>query len=340
MLELFAEYGLFLAKTLTFIVAIVIVIAIAMASGKVAGGGKKGRVRFRSLNEARMDLKTSFAEDIEDDSALKALRAEEKESENHNASSDEKRVFVVDFDGNESAESSGNLSHEIEAIVNVARPEKDEVVLRLKSPGGYVHAYGIAAEHLKRLRDHNIKLTACVDEIAASGGYMMAVVADRIVAAPFSTIGSVGVVASVPNINRMLEKHGVDYEDYTAGEYKRTVSMMGEITEEGKAKFIEELKEVHEAFKNHVQQYRSTVDVADIATGESWLGSRALEKGLVDEIGTSARIIQTMVKDYPVYKVAYKQPKEFSPNLAQFLAKTARLTMRGLQAEMAHKPKY
>lgn len=340
MLEFFAEYALFLAKAVTFAAVTGIMIAIVVVASKSISGRAKGRVRFSSINEARLDLKTDFAEEIDDRGALKELRAMEKEAENYDASDDDKRIFLVDFDGNESAESDGSLAHEIEAILNVARPKQDEVVLRLKSPGGYVHAYGLAAEHLKRLRDHDIKLTACVDEIAASGGYMMAVVADRIVAAPFSTIGSIGVVAGVTNINRMLEKHGVDYEDYTAGEYKRTVSMMGAITEEGKEKFRSELKDVHEAFKAHVQTYRSDIDVADIATGESWLGTQALKKGLIDELGTSDNVVQAMVREYPVYKVSFKRPKEFSPSLAQFLVKTAQLTISGLKTEMGQKPKY
>lgn len=359
--EFFFEYGLFLAKSLTFVVAIAAVVFVSVVLARVASdSGSGSRVRFFHLNNDREELQDQFTAEVtvkneapkqallgmlkKKNDELKAKDDEAEVSEQIEAVAKEVandgRVFVIDFDGDVEAKTDGNLSEEIEALLSVARSGEDEVVVNLKSPGGYVHSYGIAAEHLKRLKEAGLKLTVCVDEIAASGGYMMACVADKIVAAPFSTIGSIGVVAGVPNVNGLLKKHGVEYEDFTAGEYKRTVTTMGEITEEGRAKFQKDLETIHEAFKAHVKEHRDHVDVASIATGESWLGRQALEKGLVDEIGTSGRLIAKLMAKRDVYQVRYKRKKELSSQLSRFLVKTASGTIGGVQQSLKHQPKF
>lgn len=349
MSEFFFEYGLFLLKSITLVVAIVAVIFLSVVLVKAASGGRSSnRVRFFSLNEDKEELQEAFVADTEDEKTLSALAKKAKEAKAHkksssDASSESKRdgrIFLIEFDGDVEAKTEGNFEEEVEAVLALAQPERDQVVVKLKSPGGYVFSYGIASEHLKRIKEARIPLTVCVDEIAASGGYMMASVADKIIAAPFSLIGSVGVVAEVTNLNKLLTKNGVEHESFTAGEYKRTVTPLGKITEEARQKFQEDLDITHEAFKEHIKEHRPDLDVSKIATGEHWLGRQALNIGLVDEIGTSGRLIQSLMRDHKVYKVAYKRKKEFSSQLSRFLVKTATSTVSGFQKSIAHQPKY
>ena len=163
--------------------------------------------------------------------------------------------------------------------------------MRVESAGGTVTGYGLAAAQLTRLRERKVKVTACVDQVAASGGYLMACAADRIVAAPFAILGSIGVVAQVPNLHRLLKKNDIDYEEMTAGEFKRSVSVLGEITPEGREHFRGKLDSTHEAFKRFVQQCRPGVDIARVGDGDVWLGGEALALGLVDALSTSDELL-------------------------------------------------
>lgn len=213
-------------------------------------------------------------------------------------------VYVVDFDGDVLATATSGLREEVTAIVGVAKPE-DEVVVRLESGGGAVPHYGLAAAQLARLKDKQVKVTVCIDRVAASGGYMMACVADSVVAAPFSIIGSIGVVAQIPNVHKLLKRHDVEVQEMTAGEFKRTVTLFGEVTEKGKAKLQEQLEETHVLFKNFVKQHRAGLDVDKVATGEYWLGTRAKELGLVDALHTSDDYLLGRAKDSNIFRVQF-----------------------------------
>lgn len=219
-----------------------------------------------------------------------------------------KRVYVLDFKGDIMATGVESLREEVTAIVGIAEAG-DEVVVRLESPGGAVHSYGLAASQLARLREKSIPLTICVDKVAASGGYMMACVGTQIVAAPFAVIGSIGVVASMPNVHRLLEKHGVDYQDYTAGRYKRTVTVLGAVTDEGKAKLKEQLEETHDLFKDFIHKMRPALDVEAVATGEHWYGSRAVDLGLIDKLVTSDDYLLERAKEARVFEVECERPR-------------------------------
>jgi serine protease SohB len=219
-----------------------------------------------------------------------------------------KRVFVIDFKGDIMATGVESLREEVTAVVGIAEAT-DEVVVRLESPGGAVHSYGLAASQLARLREKNIPLTICVDKVAASGGYMMACVGQQVIAAPFAVIGSIGVVASLPNVHRLLEKHGVDYADYTAGRYKRTVTVLGQVTDEGKAKLKEQLEETHGLFKEFIHTMRPKLDVEAVATGEHWYGTRAVELGLIDKLSTSDDYLLERAKEARVFEVECERPR-------------------------------
>ena len=215
------------------------------------------------------------------------------------------RSFVIDFKGDLKASAVSSLREEVSAVLDVAT-EKDEVIVCLENHGGMVHEHGLAASQLARIRDRGIPLVVCVDKVAASGGYLMACVASRIYAAPFAILGSIGVLAQIPNFNRMLDEHGVDFEQITAGKYKRTVTMFGKNTDEDRAKLKEELEEVHLLFKDAVAKYRPELDLDEVATGEHWYGPRALELGLADEILTSDEVLKRRAAERDLYQVTYK----------------------------------
>ena len=215
------------------------------------------------------------------------------------------RSFVIDFKGDLKASAVSSLREEVTAILDVATSD-DEVIVRLENHGGIVHEHGLAASQLARIRDRDIPLLVCVDKVAASGGYLMACVGAKVFAAPFAILGSIGVLAQIPNFNRMLDSHGVDFEQVTAGKYKRTVTMFGKNTDEDRAKLKEELEDVHTLFKDAVSKYRPELDLDKIATGEHWYGTRALELGLADELLTSDEVLATRAEERDLYLVSYK----------------------------------
>ncbi|URL07477.1 protease SohB [Avibacterium sp. 21-595] len=329
--ELAMGYGLFILEILTVLLVITGIVAMIMAF-KQKKSHQAGELVITDLSQEYEENAKRLAEFHLSEEALKQVeKARKKEDKQKAKAEKEKRkkgenpenerkphLFVLNFKGDISASETTALREEVSAIIAVAKPE-DEVLLRLESPGGVVHGYGLAASQLARLKQHQIKLTVAVDKVAASGGYMMACVADNIIAAPFAIIGSVGVVAQVPNIHRLLKKHDVDVDVMTAGEYKRTVTLLGENTEKGKEKFQQELEETHQLFKQFVAQHRPQVDIEQVATGEHWFGQHALGLNLVDEIATSDDVILRAIKDKFVVSVKYAMKK----SLVQKLGKQA-----------------
>ena len=213
-------------------------------------------------------------------------------------------MFVIDFEGDLQASKIDHLRTEITAVLTLAETT-DEVVVRVESPGGVVHGYGLAASQLSRIKEHGIALVVTVDKVAASGGYLMAAVADRILAAPFAIIGSIGVIAQIPNVHRLLKKHDVDVEVLTAGRYKRTLTLLGENTEEGRQKFVEELEDIHALFQEFVSANRPDLDMDRVATGEAWYGQRAIDLQLVDEISTSDEYLSKACEDADVFEMRW-----------------------------------
>ena len=219
------------------------------------------------------------------------------------------RTFVIHFDGDTAASGVDFLSVEISAVLTMAGAN-DEVVICLESPGGMVHSYGLAASQMMRIRNKGIPLTAIVDRVAASGGYLMAAVANKILAAPFAVIGSIGVVAQIPNLHRLLKKNDVDVEVLTAGKYKRTLTLLGENTDEGREKFREELEDVHALFQEFVAENRPELDIEAVATGEAWYGKRALELKLVDGLATSDEYLIELCETRDVFEVTWEETKK------------------------------
>jgi len=315
MKEFLFEYGLFLAKSATVVAAIVTVLIFLAVLASRKRQDKKDTLKIKKLNKKYDDMAMAMNANMlgkeQFKKYLKSTQKKEKSESKQDSETDKKRIFVIDFHGDIRASAVTALKEEINAILTVAS-ENDEVFLRLESAGGVVHGYGLAASQLMRLRARNIKLTVSVDKVAASGGYMMACVGHRILAAPFAIIGSIGVIAQLPNFNRVLKKHDVEFEQFTAGEFKRTVTIFGENTEESKNKFREEIEDIHLLFKDFIVKNRPDVDISLVSTGESWPGTRALERKLVDEIITSDDYLLTNSKDFDLFEIKFVPKKNLS----------------------------
>ena len=334
-MEFLAEYASFLAKTATLVIAILIVLsAIAGLRGK---GRRKagGQLQVNKLNEFYKDLRERLESSLLDKAQLKALRKQQAKAQKPQKKTpeDKSRVFVLDFDGDIKASATESLRHEITAVLSLATP-RDEVVLRLESGGGMVHSYGLASSQLARIRQAGIPLTICIDKVAASGGYMMACIGDKIVSAPFAILGSIGVVAQLPNVNRLLKKHDVDFEVFTAGEYKRTVTVFGENTEKGREKFQEDLDVTHQLFKDFVSRYRPQLHIDEVATGEVWLGVAALNKQLVDELKTSDEYLGERARESNLYHLHYAERKSLQERVGLAASGSIENTLLGLWSKL------
>ena len=306
------DYLSFLAKAVTVVVAILIAVgAMAAAGMRRQRHAPRGHVEVTRLNDRLRDLGHVLAQAMSAPADFKKrMKEENKEIKRARKTPTERpRVFVIGFDGDMEASGIVGLRNEITAILTTAR-EGDEVVVRIESGGGFVHAYGLGASQLARIKARGIRLVAAIDKIAASGGYLMAAVADRVLAAPFAVVGSIGVVAQVPNVHRLLKKHDVDFDVLTAGEYKRTLTVFGENTDQGRAKFLEELEDVHALFKEFVGDNRPDLDLGVVATGEAWYGQRAIERKLVDELRTSDEYLMAACGDNDVFEVKWVEPRK------------------------------
>ncbi len=317
MSEFFFEYGLFLTKASTLVIALLALVAgVAVIVGRGREMGRE-KLEIKKINEKYQLMTNTLNEQILSKDELKRVEKEEKKRDKKHkkeAQPDRKRIYVLNFDGDIKASAVESLREEITAVLTVAKPS-DEVFLKLESGGGMVHAYGLAASQLNRLRDYNIPLTIAVDKVAASGGYMMACVADRIIAAPFAIIGSIGVVAQIPNFHRLLQRHDIDFEQLTAGEYKRTLTLFGENTDKGREKFQEELEDTHSLFKDFIAEHRPQVKIDQVATGEHWPATRAVRYNLVDELMTSDDYLLKHSKDADLFEITYTIHKSIGARL-------------------------
>ena len=317
MISFFSTYGLFLAKSLTVVVAILAAFAGIVAIASKNKLKSKEKLEINKLNEKYEEIKELLNNETLEKDDLKQLKKKEKKEkaqqkkQGKDFPNKKLRTFVLEFNGDLKASDVENLREEITAILTVATP-KDEILIKIDSSGGTIHGYGLAASQLQRIRDHKIPLIASVDKVAASGGYMMASVADRIIAAPFAIIGSIGVIAQIPNFNRLLKKHDVDFEQIMAGQYKRTLSLFGENTKEGRAKMQHEVDEAHVLFKEFVAINRPVVDIDKLATGETWYGTRAKDIRLIDDIMTSDDYLLQACEKANIFKVEYSIRKNLT----------------------------
>lgn len=340
MAEFFYEYGLFFLKALTFVVAMVAIITAIVAAAmrsRHTDSGAEGHIEIRKYNERLEDMQDaltlSLMDPFERKQADKERKAEEKAEKKAAKKAAKKasrqrgkgetiveekarpRLYVLDFDGDIRASEVEQLRREITAVLTTATVD-DEVLIRLESGGGMVTSYGLAASQLDRIRDKKVPLTVCVDKVAASGGYMMACVADKLIAAPFAVLGSIGVVAQIPNFHRLLKEHNIDFEMLTAGKYKRTLTLFGENTDEGRQKFIEDIERIHEQFKGYVSQRRPKLDIDAVATGEIWSGQDTLDLHLADRLSTSDQYLIEACEDRDVLMISFKAKRNLMERLS------------------------
>jgi serine protease SohB len=323
-MEALQQFGLFTAQTAVIVIAIAaILILVALLAARAQDKPElEIELLHKKYKRFGAALKSATLNKDEQKAEKKKTKKESKEQKHEHL----RKVYVVDFDGDIKASATEHLRQEITAILKVAT-STDEVVIRLESPGGVVHGYGLAASQLMRVREKSIPLTICVDKVAASGGYLMSCVGNKILAAPFAIVGSIGVVAQVPNFHEVLKKHNVEYKEYTAGEYKRTVSIFGEITPKGEEKFKEQLEATHVLFKGWVSEHRPQVDIEKVATGEYWYGRQAIELKLVDEIRTSDDYLLALAETNQIIKVSFEKKQKLSEKLSGIIGKVAENTL-------------
>lgn len=293
-MEFLSHYGLFLLKAITVVIACLMVFAGFFSMSRKP----KPKLEIHSLNEEYEHLKSLMNKEVRGEKIKKIKKSKENVP----------KLYVIDFQGDIKASQVEQLRDAVTSILTIASAE-DEVLIRIESPGGSVNGYGLAAAQLQRIRDKNIPLTACIDKVAASGGYLMACVATKIIAAPFAIIGSIGVVAQIPNFHRWLKKNNIDIELLTAGEYKRTLTLFGENTDKDREKFQEDLEKIHSAFRDYVLKNRSQIDIDKVSTGEHWLAKDAFDLRLVDKLATSDEYLMSKINEFKAFKLSVA-PKE------------------------------
>ncbi len=330
MAEFFFNYGLFTAKFITVVVLLLLALIVLAIVLSARADRDRESIEIEKINDKFDALKELMEEEILSKEELKQRKKDKKKKDkeeakahkkrlkNHEPEEEKSRIFLLRFLGDLQASEVDNLREAITAILSVAKTG-DEVVILIDSPGGLVHNYGLAASQLSRIRNRNINLTAAVDLIAASGGYLMASVANKIIAAPFAVVGSIGVLAQIPNFHRFLDKHDIDIEQHTAGEYKTTLTYLGKNTDKARSKFREELEDTHKLFKEFVAEHRPELDINKLATGEHWYGKQAIDLKLVDELITSDDYLLRSSEHADIYEVNYVIHETLSDKISGFM---------------------
>ena len=315
MIDLLVAYGFFLLKVITVLLVILIPILMISSSTKHRKETDKGRIIVKNLSDKLEEIGVTLKSAEMDPKAYKSfLKERNKKKKKENKGKPKEIVYVLDFKGDIQASAVDKLKQEINAII-ASQVKCKEVVVKVESGGGSAYAYGLCAAELKRLVDNKIKLTVCIDKIAASGGYLMSCVATKIVAAPWAIVGSIGVIAQLPNFHRLLKKLDIDIEMHTAGKFKRTLTTLGENTKQGREKFISELEDLHVVFKDFVKENRSKIQVAKVSTGEVWQGEKAKKLGLIDEIGTSDDYLLKLASKFKLLEIQYFEKKPFTARI-------------------------
>jgi serine protease SohB len=315
MTQVLMELGLFAAKMFIVLVFIVVVLLVFFALIAKAKQKSKGQLKIKNINKEYHEAKEAVLAETLDKHEFKKFLKQEKKAQDKKPQKAPKHIYVLNFNGDIKASSVCSLKEEITTVLNVASPT-DEVVVRLESAGGMVHAYGLAAAELLRIKAKKIALTITIDKVAASGGYLMACTANKILAAPFAIVGSIGVIVQLPNFHRLLKDKDIDFEQHTAGEYKRTITVFGENTDEGRKKLQEEIDHIHDQFKDLIVKNRPHIDIKKVATGEYWLGERALQLNLVDEIITSDDYLLQQSAKAKIFEISYELKKPFLAKLS------------------------
>ena len=318
-MEIFTDYLIFLLKVFTIALAITIPLLIVIGSSK-SKSLAKGKLSITNLSDKFEEMGNAVKGSVMNPKELKKFNKEISKDKKKKAKDKDKdnqidSVFVLNFKGDIQASEVEKLKQEVNAIL-LSDTECKEVVIRVESGGGSAYAYGLCAAELKRLVDNEINLTVCIDKVAASGGYLMSCVATKIIAAPWAIVGSIGVIAQLPNFHRLLKKNSIDFEMHTAGAFKRTLTTLGENTDEGREKFKSDLEDLHLIFKNFVKEQRPQVDTEIVATGETWQGEDAVKVGLVDSLETSDNYLVSLSKGAKLFEIEFLEKKNLTERFA------------------------
>lgn len=318
-MTLLMNYIFFFLKTITLVAAVLFTFAGILILSKTKNK-ITSRIRVKHLNKHYEEITERLQHETLSKAQFKVEEKKRKDTTTQLKKKDRPRIYFINFVGDMQASEAEALREKITAIISIATPH-DEVVINVESAGGIVHCYGLCASQLARLRQRDISLTIIIDKIAASGGYLMASVANQIIAAPFAIVGSIGVVAQLPNFHRFLKEHNIDFEQITAGEYKRTLSYFGEITPKGRNKAQEEIDEAHKLFKQFITEFRPNLDIDEVATGEYWFGTDALALKLIDRIGTSDDYLLQASQSADIYELKYSSPTSLLQKLTRSVSK-------------------
>ena len=314
-MEILVDYLIFLLKVFTIALAITLPLLIIIGSSKNKSQ-PKGKLSITNLSDKFEDMGNALKGSLMNPKELKKFHKDlSKDKKKKNKTENEETVFVLNFNGDIQASEVEKLKQEVNSIL-LSESQCKEVVLKVESGGGSAYAYGLCAAELKRLVDNEISLTVCIDKVAASGGYLMSCVATKIIAAPWAIVGSIGVIAQLPNFHRLLKKNSIDFEMHTAGAFKRTLTTLGENTEEGREKFKSELEDLHLIFKNFVKEQRPQVDTEVVATGEVWQGEEAVKVGLVDSLETSDNYLVNLSKEAKLLEIEFVEKKNLTERFA------------------------
>ena len=314
MIELLIDYSFFLLKVVTIVIVIILPLLIISSANRQKKFGEKGHLIIKNLSERLDKMGTAILSSEMDKKSFKKFIKDKNKKKKKQKSPEKQSVYVLNFYGDIQATGVNKLKEEINAILS-SKSKCKEVVLKVESGGGSAYAYGLCAAELKRLTDNKISLTVCIDKIAASGGYLMSCVANKIIAAPWAVVGSIGVIAQLPNLHRLLKKNAIDIEMHTAGRYKRTLTTLGKNTPTGRKKFIKELEELHSVFKDFVKENRPVIDVKKVATGEVWQGDQAKKIGLIDEIATADDYLLKLSSKFNLLELDYYERKPIGEKL-------------------------
>ena len=314
-MEILAGYLVFLLKVFTIVLAITIPLLLIIGSSK-GKSQPRGKLSITNLSDKFEEMGNAVKGSLMTPKELKKFNKDlSKEKKKKDKDQTEDSIFVLNFKGDIQASEVEKLKQEVNAIL-LSETDCKEVVIRVESGGGSAYAYGLCAAELKRLVDNKINLTVCIDKVAASGGYLMSCVASKIIAAPWAIVGSIGVIAQLPNFHRLLKKNSIDFEMHTAGAFKRTLTTLGENTEEGREKFKSDLEDLHLIFKNFVKEQRPEVDTDIVATGEVWQGEDAVRVGLVDSLETSDNYLVGLSKGAKLFELEFVEKKNLTERFA------------------------
>ncbi len=262
--------------------------------------------------------------------------------------SGDEKILLIDIDGpisNRPKKTLAGFQSETGMVDRIReilkKAEKDKkikgILLRINSPGGTVTSSDIIYHEIKSFKErYNVKVYVSVVDVAASGGYYIAMAGDSIMAHPTSLVGSIGVLALKINLEGLMGKVGVEWEVVKSSEKKDFMSPFRPLTKEERTLFQETIDSYYNRFVDVVVLNRSRLDaraVKILADGRVYNARQALEKYLVDSIGYLQDIVKLAKKELnqPGLKVVtYGRPREYKSNYYSSMGSVPKINLINL----------